>query len=169
MSLHSHHHADGHAAFTRGAKAGVDGGVGSQFEVGVGQDQHVVLRAAQGLDPLAVAGGGLVDVLGDRGGSDEGNRLDVQVLQEPIDGFLVAMKDVEHTIREARLGEEGSEPVGRRRVLFARLQHHGVAGRNGDRQEPQRHHGGEVEGADDAHHAQRRLSGVNVDAGGDVL
>jgi hypothetical protein len=58
--------ADGHAAFPGGTEAGVDGGVGGQFEVGVGQDQHVVLGTAEGLDALAVPGRGLVDVLRDR-------------------------------------------------------------------------------------------------------
>ena len=36
-------------------------------------------------------------------------------------------------------------------------------------EEPQRHHGREVEGADDADHAERLLERVDVDAGRDVL
>ena len=62
---------DGHAAFTRGAEAGVDHRVGGQVQIGVGQDHRVVLRAAEGLHPLACRGAGGVDVLGDRGGADE--------------------------------------------------------------------------------------------------
>ena len=46
-------------------------GVGGQVQVGVGQDHHVVLGAAQGLHALAVRGAGGVDVLGDRGRADE--------------------------------------------------------------------------------------------------
>ncbi len=45
---------DGHAALARGAVSGVDGLVGDEVEVGVGEHQHVVLRAAEGLDALAV-------------------------------------------------------------------------------------------------------------------
>jgi hypothetical protein len=70
---------DRHAALTGRAEAGVDGGVGGQVEVGVGQDEHVVLGATEGLDALAVGGAGLVDVLRDRGGADEGDGLDVGV------------------------------------------------------------------------------------------
>src|SRR5690606_9071412 len=58
--LHREHHGDRHAAFTGGAVAGVDGGVGDEVEVGVGQHEHVVLRTAQRLHPLAVRGGRLV-------------------------------------------------------------------------------------------------------------
>jgi hypothetical protein len=48
-------------------------------EVGVGYDDHVVLGAAECLDALAVGSGRLVDVLGDEGGADEADRLDVVV------------------------------------------------------------------------------------------
>jgi hypothetical protein len=66
---------DRHAALARGAVPGVHGRVGGQVQVGVGQHDHVVLRAAQGLHPLAVRGAGLVDVAGDRRRADEGHRL----------------------------------------------------------------------------------------------
>ena len=46
---------DGHAALARGAEARVDGGVGREIEVGVGQHDHVVLRAAERLHALAGA------------------------------------------------------------------------------------------------------------------
>ena len=44
---------DRHAALARGAEAGVHGGVGDQIQIGVGQHEHVVLRAAEGLHALA--------------------------------------------------------------------------------------------------------------------
>ena len=47
-------HRDRHAPLPRRAEAGVDRGVGGQVEVGVGQHDHVVLRAAERLHPLAV-------------------------------------------------------------------------------------------------------------------
>ena len=47
-------HRDGHAALAGRAVAGGDGGVGGQVEVGVGEHDHVVLRAAEGLHALAV-------------------------------------------------------------------------------------------------------------------
>ena len=158
-------HADRHAALAGGAVAGVDRGVGGEVEVGVGQDDHVVLGTAQGLHALAVAAGLLVDVLRDRGGPDEADGGHVRRLQQRVDGDLVALEDVEDTVGQAGLLPQLGQPEGRRRVLLARLEHHRVAGRDGDREEPHRHHRREVEGADDAHHAERRALGVHVDAG----
>ena len=86
---------DRHAPLPRRAEAGVDRGVGRQVEVGVGQHEHVVLRAAEGLDPLAVRRAGLVDVLRDRGRADERHRLDVGVREQRVDGLLVAVDDAD--------------------------------------------------------------------------
>ena len=65
---------DGHAALAGGAVGRADEGVGGLVEIGVGHDDHVILRAAEGLDALAVLGAGGVDVLGDGGGADEAKR-----------------------------------------------------------------------------------------------
>ena len=92
------HRGDRHAALPRRAEAGVDRGVGREVEVGVGKHHHVVLRAAQGLHALAVRGAGLVDVPGDGRGADERHRLDVGVFEQPVDGDLVAVEDVEHAV-----------------------------------------------------------------------
>src|SRR5712671_363351 len=53
----------------------------------------------QGLHPFPVRGGGGVDVLRDRGGSDEGHRFNCRVGQQCVDGGLVALKHVEHAGR----------------------------------------------------------------------
>lgn len=141
---------DGHAAFARRAVRGGDGGVGGGVEVGVGQDQHVVLGAAEGLDALAVGGGGGVDVAGDRGGADEGDGGDVRVLQEAVDGDLVAVDDVEDAVGQSGLAEQLGEPEGGRGVLLAGLEDEGVAAGDGEREHPHRHHGREVERRDAA-------------------
>ena len=52
--LDGEHDRDRHAALAGRAVAGVDGLVGDEVEVGVRQHQHVVLRAAERLHPLAV-------------------------------------------------------------------------------------------------------------------
>jgi hypothetical protein len=49
------------------------------------------------------------------------------------------------------------------------LRDDGVASGDGDREEPHRHHGREVERRDDAHHAQRLPDGGDVDLGGGIL
>ena len=51
-------------------------------------------------------GAGLVDVLRDRRRADEADRRDVGVLEQAVDGDLVAVDDVEHAGRQARLGEQ---------------------------------------------------------------
>jgi hypothetical protein len=60
-----------HAAFSCQAEAGIDYRVGGQIQIGIGQDHRVVLRPAEGLNPLAVRGAGGVHVLSDRRGADE--------------------------------------------------------------------------------------------------
>src|ERR671935_211962 len=56
----------GHAALAGRAVGGRHGGVGGLVEVGVGEHEHVVFRPAEGLHTLAVGGGGVMHVLGDR-------------------------------------------------------------------------------------------------------
>ena len=85
------HDGDGHAPLAGRAVRGADRGVGGHVEVGVGQHEHVVLGAAEGLDALAVLGAGLVDVLGDRRRADEADGGDVGVLEDAVDGDLVAV------------------------------------------------------------------------------
>ena len=52
--------------------------VGGHVEVGVGQHDHVVLGAAEGLHPLPFAAAALVDVLRDRRRADEADRGDIR-------------------------------------------------------------------------------------------
>ncbi len=47
-----------------------------------------------------------IDVLGDRRRADEAHRLDVGMVEDRVDGFLVAVDDVEHAGREAGLLEQ---------------------------------------------------------------
>ena len=106
----------------------------------------------------------LVDVARDRRRADERHRLDVGVLEQRVDRDLVAVHDVEHAGREPGFGPQLREPVGRRRILLARLEHDGVARRDRDREEPARHHRREVERADDRDDAERLAQRVHVDA-----
>ena len=98
-----HRDADRHATFARAAVAGADQRVDGLVEVGVGHHDHVVLGAAEALRTLAGRRGGRVDVVGDVGAADETDRLDVGVVQDGVDGFLVAVHDLEHTGRQAGL------------------------------------------------------------------
>jgi hypothetical protein len=157
--------ADRHAALSGRAVSGVDGGVGCEVEVGVGEDHHVVLGAAERLDALAVLAGFLVDVPGDRGRADEADGLDVGALEERVHRGLVTVQDVEHAVGKSRFLPEVRDPERRCRVLLARLENDCVAGGDGDGEEPHGHHRRKVERADDADHSQRVPLGMDVDAG----
>ena len=73
---HRDHDADGHAALARGAEARVDRGVRGDVEVRAGQDDHVVLRTTERLDPLVVGRTSLVDVTGDGRRANETDGVD---------------------------------------------------------------------------------------------
>ena len=157
-----------HAALAGRAVAGAHQRVGGLVHIGVGHDDHVVLGAAQRLHPFPVLGAGAVDVFGDRGGADEGHRLDVRVGEDGVDDFLVAVDDVEHTFREAGLAEQ---LVGHHRgagVLLRRLEHEGVSAGDRHRIHPHGHHRREVERRDAGDDAERLAVGVGVDRGADM-
>ncbi len=166
---HRDGHRDRHAALACRAVGGRDRGVGGEVDVGVGQHHHVVLRAAEGLDPLAVPGAGLVDVAGDRRGADEADRRDVGVAQQAVDGLLVPLQHREDTVGEPGLLPELGEEQRRRGVLLAGLEDEGVAGGDRVRAHPQRHHHREVERGDAGDDAERLADRVDVDAGARLL
>ncbi len=119
--------------------------------------------------PLAAGGAGLVDVAGDRGRADEADGLHVGVLQQPVDGHLVALDDVEDAVGQPRLLPQVGHQQRRPRVALRGLEDERVAARDGDREHPHRHHGREVERGDPGDHAERLAQRERVDVGRDVL
>ena len=99
-----------------------------------------------------------IDVLGDRRRADEAHRLDVGMVEDRVDRFLVAVHDVEHARPGSRppgtgprsaSSVEGSRSDGfRMKVLPQAI---------GDRIHPHRHHGREIERRDAG--ARRRAAG----------
>ena len=79
------------------------------------------------------------------------------------------MHDIEDTIGQAGVFPHLGHQVGGRGILLGRLDDHGVARGNRDREEPHRHHGREVEGRDDADHSEGLANRVDVNAGGHAL
>ena len=159
-----HDHRDRHAALAGGAVGGGDGGIGGHLDVRVGQHDHVVLRAAQRLDALAVGRSGLVDVLRDRRRADEADGRDVGVLEDAVDRHLVAVDDVEDAVRQPGLLQQLTEIDRCGRVLLGRLEDEGVPAGDGVGEHPHRHHGREVEWRDAGRHAERLADLVHVDA-----
>ena len=166
---HRDDHRDRHAALAGGAVRGGDGGIGGHLDVGVRQHDHVVLRATQRLDALAVRGSGLVDVLRDRGRADEADGRDVGVLEDAVDRDLVAVDDVEDAVRQPRLLQQLTEIDRCGRVLLGRLEDERVPAGDGVGEHPHRHHRREVEWRDACCHAERLADLVHVDAAGDLL
>ena len=123
-------HADRHAPLARRAVGGAHRGVGRQVEVGVGQDDHVVLGAAERLHALAVRGAGLVHVASDRRGAHEADRADVGVLEDAVHRDLVAVHDVEHAVGEPGLVEDLGDQHAGAGVALGRLEHDGVPARD---------------------------------------
>ena len=124
----------------------------------------MVLGAAEALRALAVRRGGRVDVLRDVGAADEADGLDVGVVEQRVDGFLVALHHLEHAGREAGLEEQFGQPHRHRGVALGGLEDEGVAACQGGAGLPQRDHRREVERGDAGDHAERLADRVDVDA-----
>src|SRR3546814_15234494 len=82
------------------------------IEVGVGHDDAMILRAAHGLYALARLNAAPVDIMRDVGRTDEADALDIGVVENGVDHFLVAMNDLKNAIGTARFLEQFGEAHG---------------------------------------------------------
>ena len=161
-------HGQGHAALPRRSERRAGEVLDHEVEVGVGQDDGVVLGPAHGLDAFARSGAAPVDVVGDVRRADEADRRDARVVEDGIHRLDVAVHNVEHS-RDldpglgARLHEQFGEVDGEARVLFGGLENEGVAAGDGHAEHPHRDHAGEVERGDAGPDTQRLAHGVDVD------
>ena len=160
-----HRDRDRHAALARRAVAGADQRVDRLVHVGVGHDHHVVLGAGETLHALAARRAARIDVMRDRRRADEADRLDVGIVEDRVDRFLVAVDDVENAGRAARLDEEFGQAHRHAGVALGRLEDEGVAAGDRRRELPQRDHRGEVERRDAGDDAERLAHRIDVDAG----
>ena len=90
-------------------------------------------------------------------------------MQDGVDGFLVAVHDVQHAVGQTGFLHQLGHADARRRIFFRRLQHERVAARQRHGKHPHRDHRRKIEGRDRRDHAQRLPNDVAIDAGGDVL
>ena len=91
----------GHAALACGAERGAGQVVDHLIEVGVRQDDAMVLGAAERLHPLPVRSSARVDILRNVGRADEADAGDVRMVEDRVDHFLVAVDDVEQAVWKA--------------------------------------------------------------------
>ena len=129
----------------------------------------MVFRATESLHALAGLRAVLVDVARDRRRAHKGDRLDVGVLEDGVDGDLVALDHVEHAVGQARLLEQFGQVEGGRWILLGWLQDEAITA--GDRvgEHPHGHHHGEVERRDARDDAERLADRIDVDAGRGLL
>ena len=160
---------DGHAALAGRAVTGADDRFRREVEIGIGHDDRMVLGAAQRLHALAVARARLVDVFRDRRRADERYGAYLRMREQRVDGFLVAVNDVEHAIRKARLLQKLAEAQRQRRIALRRLQHERIAAADCDRKHPHRHHRREVERRDARANANGHARRPAVDVGADAV
>jgi hypothetical protein len=165
-----HRDRDRHAALAGRAVAGADQRVDGLVHVRVRHDDGVVLGAAEALRALAGRRRALVDVLRDRGRADEADGLDVGIVEDRVDRFLVAVDDVQDMpggrpasiISSASIiGTPGSRSDGFRMKALPQA----IAGANF-------HIGiiaGKVERRDSGDDAERLAHRIDVDAGAGAL
>ncbi len=134
-------------------------------EVGVGHDDPVILGAAERLHALPVRGPARVDIMGDVGRADEADRVDVGMVEDRVDHFLVAMDDVEDSVGKAGFLHQLGELDRDGRVAFRGLEDEGVADRDRHSEHPHRDHRREVERRDAGADAERLAHREDVDAG----
>jgi hypothetical protein len=159
---------DGVFTVLHGDKEAVDGLL-EHPDVRVGHHDGVVLRAAQGLDSLAVFRAAPVDVLGDRGGADERHRRDARVVEDRVHRDLVTVDDAEHAVRQPGVGVQLGDEVRDRRVALAGLEDERVPGGDRHRVHPHGHHDREVEGRDARDDPEGLAERQRVDVGGDLV
>ena len=168
LLAHRHRHRDRHAALAGAAVGRAHQRIHRLVEVGIGHHHHVVLGAAQRLNPLAVGRRRGVDVFGDGRRADEADRLHPLIGEQHVHALLVAIDHVEHAVRQAGLLEQLSQAHRRGRILLRWLHHEGVTAGQRHREHPHRYHGREVERRDAGAHAQRLHQREAVDTGADV-
>ena len=114
---------------------------------------------------LPFAAAARIDVVGDRRRADEADGLDVGIVEDGVDHFLVAVDDVEDAGRQAGLDEQFGDAHRHARIALGRLQDEGVAAGDRRRDLPQRDHRREVERRDAGDDAERLAHRIDVDAG----
>ena len=142
-----------HVAHLREHRA-VDGRV----DVGVVEDQERRVAAQLHADPLELVGGLLDQLLPDPGGAGEAHLAQPRVGHDRGADLLGAGRrdDVEHAVRQPRLGERRGEGQHRQRRLLGGLDDHRAAGGDGR---------ADLAGA----HGEREVPGRHEEAGADRL
>ena len=164
-----HGRGAGHTALTGTTKGSVDQPGHRVPKIGIGQDEDVILGAAGGLYPLPVLVPRFVDVLGDGGRSDKGDRTNQRMREQGIDALPSTMDDVEDTGRQTGLLQQLDQADAGERYLLAGLEDEGVSAGDRQREHPHRHQSRKVVGADSHADAVGLAHHLAVDPAGHIL
>src|SRR5271166_3522247 len=123
-----------------------DGGCG--VEVGVGQNDGVILGSALALYALAVGGSAGVDVLGDGRGADEADGADLGMVKDGVHGFASAVDKADDALGQVEALEQSECKLHGEWNFFRWLQEEAVAASDGVGEVPEGNHRREVEGSD---------------------
>ena len=137
----------------------VDDALDRRLHVRVVEDDEGRFSSELQRELLALARRGLPDEPADIGGAGEGDLVHAGVFDEKRARLALALHDVDHALRQARLHAQFREGDGRQRRLFRRLEDHGAAGRKRRRDLPRQHQQREVPRNDLAADAGRRHAG----------
>ena len=163
--LHAHS-GQGHAALTGAAIGRINDALDRALQHAIFHDQRMVLRLREGLDALAGATGGLVDVHADGGRTDERDALDVRIHQQAVGLDAATGDQIDDAPRHAGFDQQFEHAHGGLRHHRRGLQHEGVASGDGERNHPAHgDHGREIEGDDTGEHAERLAVGHRVISG----
>ena len=101
--------------------------------------------------------------MGNRRRADKADGLDIRIIKDRINRFLVAVDDVQNACRKAGLNEQFGNAHRHARITLGRLQHIGVAASQRRADFPQGDHGREVERGDARDNAERLAQRIDVD------
>ena len=122
----------------------------------------MILGAAQSLHALAIPGPGFVNEFGHGSGTDKTDGLDIGMHEQAFDGDAVTLQHIEDAIGNARPVDQFRQKQTGRGIFLGRLQDEGIPAGDGIADHPHGNHGGEIEGRDADHHAQRLADLVDV-------
>ncbi len=166
---HRHRHRDRHAALAGRPVGCAHQRIDGLLQIRIRHHHQMVLGPAQRLHPLAARRPLRIDVFGNRGRTDKGQRRHVRVLDQRIDRFLVAVHHIEHSIRQAGFLQQFGQPQWHRGIALGRLEYEGVAAGERDREHPARHHHRKIERRHPGHHPQGLAHAPVVDPAADLL
>ena len=145
---HGYGYGDGKTTLSCAGKGALADHRGSSVEIGVGQNDGVVLGSALALHALAIGGRARVDVLRDGGGADEADGANLGMVEDGVHCFASSVDEADNALGQVQALEQAEGELHGERDLFRRLQQKTVAAGDGVGQVPEGNHRRKIEGRD---------------------